>query len=79
MSENEWKECPKMSDWRLPCEYRESPDNTVSISTVPCLTPVFFLKEIAWISPFNTSFIRKIHFLRPEIQIKDPFFSACDT
>ena len=34
----------------------------------------FFLYKIARIPPFNTVFIRKTHFLPPEIQIKDPFF-----
>ena len=58
--------------------YRESPDNTVLISTVPGLTR-FFLKKIARIPLFNTVFIRKTHFLPPEIQIKDPFFPNCYT
>ena len=38
-----------------------------------------FLKDIARIPLFNMVFIRKTHFLPPEIQIKDPFFPNCYT
>ena len=46
----------------MACVYyrEESPDITVSISTVPGLT-WFFLKEIVRIPPFNFVFIRKKH------------------
>ena len=38
--------------------YRESSDNTVSISMVPSLH-VFFLRKISRIPPFNMVFIKK--------------------
>ena len=53
--------------------YRESPDNTVSISTVGGLTQVFFLKDIARIPPLSTVFITNTYFLPLKIRIKDPF------
>ena len=49
---------------------RGSPDNTVSISTVPGLTRI---------PQFNTVFIRKCHFLPHKTWIMQPNFSACDT
>jgi hypothetical protein len=51
--------------------YKRSPDNRVSISSVPGLTRIFW-KEIAQIPRSNTVFIRKSHFLPPETQINQP-------
>ena len=53
--------------------YRDSPDNTVSISTVPGLTQ-FFLKEIARIPPFNTILSEKYVSWHLKPGSRNPFF-----
>ena len=75
-SERKLKSCLKLRNFQNPfnkdksvglqkrpkiCMYRGSPDNTVSISTVPSLTRIFS-KKIARIPRFSTGFIRKSHF-----------------